>query len=163
MGARKPLPKPVIDEAYRLYMLGNTCRDIANQLNLPASTIQQRARRDNWKADLAHQAQQVTSNVLQRRNKTLQVKADKFLTTMADDVLQSLQAYVSRSLPDEWAQIAIRERSLGELNKRARTTFGLDTEQSGANIIVVGDMTQTEKAVHPIEVPSKVDREAEPG
>ena len=135
------------------YVTGTvTLTQLAERHEVSLNALKKRSQREKWPTKRQEVLNEVAMEVTNRCKVTLADKAETFLSTMAEDVMGTMEHARHLARPNSFYDLSIRENMMNSLNKRARATFGLDqpstpTTQIGINVTALGAGRGLEKSI----------------
>lgn len=108
-----------------------TFEQIAQKLGCNAGTVRGRANREGWNAAV-QKAEEIA--IQSATVVCLKDRAEKYVAQMADDVEEQVAIVRKHRKPKTVKGLYEREAALEKLNKRARLTFGLESDAAGGGV-----------------------------
>jgi hypothetical protein len=111
-----------------LHYQGVTSAEIANVLGCSRSAVTSRMKRERWSQEKARLQSDLRSVAISRATDTVKCTAEAFVDEMIGDIQETLVALRECPPRPNLDLLMSRENVLEKFNKRARLTFGLDSE-----------------------------------
>lgn len=116
------------DQAKLMRFQGIAYKEIAQMLGVTEGCVRARASRQNWSRTEQKAEQAVELATKNLVHGTLKQRADRFIEVMADDCEEAMELARKGKKPKGMKGLYLRESVLEKLNKRARLTYGLDSD-----------------------------------
>lgn len=126
-----------------LYLQGFSWGEISERVgNAKVDTLIRHAKRHGWIDAKRKAVAEMSERKQELVNSSFKERGERFLAAMANNAEKTLEQVESMTIPRNWDDLALRETVLERVNKRARLTFGLDSEAGNQRIINVSILTQ---------------------
>lgn len=134
-----------------LHYQGVSSAEIASVLGCSRSAVTSRMKRERWTQEKARLQSDLRSIAINRAADVVQCTADAFIQEMVGDIQKTMETLRACPPRPNLQMLLERENVLEKFNKRARLTFGLDSEAK-TTVQVAFFSQPTKPEAQPIDV-----------